>query len=97
MTNLEDQFREASRVTGWDPSIISYLYDEYVNEDAEDDFFEYLADLVGNAAFVIAASQGAGVTVCLEAYAHGVDSVLDEDFSVDEAIDEIYEAAAAEE
>jgi hypothetical protein len=96
MTDLDDQFREASRVTGWEPQVISYLYDEYVNEDAEDDFFEYLADLVGNAAFVIAASQGIGIAACLEAYAHGVDSVLDEDFFVDEAIDQIYEAATGE-
>ena len=93
MTDLNDQFRESSRVTGWEPEVISYLYDEYVNEDAEDDFFEYLADLVGNAAFVIAASQGIGLAACLEAYAHGVDSVLDEDFLVDEAIDQIYEVA----
>ena len=94
MTDLNDQFREASRVTGWEPEVISYLYDEYVNEDAEDDFFEYLADLVGNAAFVIAASQGIGLAACLEAYAHGVDSVLDDGFSVDEAIDQIYEVAS---
>jgi hypothetical protein len=93
MTDLNDQFRESSRVTGWEPEVISYLYDEYVNEDAEDDFFEYLADLVGNAAFVIAASQGIGLAACLEAYAHGVDSVLDKDFLVDEAIDQIYEVA----
>jgi hypothetical protein len=93
MSDLDAQFQEASRVTGWEPQVISYLYDEYTNEPSDQDFFEYLADLVGNAAFVIAASQGIGIAACLEAYAHGVDSVLDEDFFVDEAIDQIYEVA----
>jgi hypothetical protein len=93
---MTDLHQKAAKLTGWEPAVVAYIHDEFIETEEGEDFLEYVADLVGNAAFVIGASQGLGVTACLEAYAHGVSSVLEEDFSVDEAIDEIYEAAIAE-
>lgn len=81
--------------TGWDPAVVAYLHDEFVetaDDDDNEDFLDYIAEQVATAALVIAASEGLGVGACLEAYAHGLESVLDEDFSVDEAIDAISQA-----
>jgi hypothetical protein len=75
--------------TGWDPSVIAYLHDEFVETTQEADFLEYVAEHVATAAFVIAGTEGLGVGGCLEAYAHGLESVLNDDFSVDEAIEAI--------
>jgi hypothetical protein len=79
---------DAINQTGWDPSVVSYLHDEFI-EAEEEDFMEYIADQVATAAFVVAAANGLGVGACLEAYAHGLESVLNDEFSVDEAIDAI--------
>jgi hypothetical protein len=78
--------------TGWDPSVIAYLHDEFVETADNEDFLDYIAEQVATAALVIAASEGLGVGGCLEAYAHGLESVLNEDFSVDEAIEAINQA-----
>lgn len=80
--------------TGWDPAVVAYLHDEFVEtaDDDDDDFLDYIAEQVATAALVIAASEGLGVGACLEAYTLGLESVLDEDFSVDEAIDAISQA-----
>jgi hypothetical protein len=85
--------------TGWDPSVIAYLHDEFVEtaDDDDDDFLDYIAEQVATAALVIAASEGLGVGGCLEAYALGLESVLDEDFSVDEAMEAINQADFPEE
>jgi hypothetical protein len=79
----------AQHITGWDPSVISYLHDEFIETEDGGDFAEYLAEQVATAAFVIGASNGLGVSACLEAYAHGLESVLNEEFDVNEAIDAI--------
>ena len=78
----------AAKVTGWDPSVISYLYDEFIAAE-DDNFFDFLGEHVGVAAFVIAASNGLGIDVCLQAFDHGFESVVNEDFDVDAAIDSI--------
>jgi hypothetical protein len=85
---MSTPYDKAIEVTGWDPSVVSYLHDEFVEDDG-DDFLEYLGDQVATAAFVIAASNGLGISTCLEAYAHGFESVINEDFDVDAAIDNI--------
>lgn len=88
---MSNPIREAVRLTGWTDCVVSYLYDEFVNECEDDeDFLEYLADQIGTAAFVIAASGGAPIEVCLEAYAQGGASILDEDFDIDEAITAVH-------
>ena len=83
---------DAAKLTGFDKSVIAFLYDEFCESDEEEDFFEYLAEYVGDAAFIIAASGGAGIDACLEAYSGGKASVLDPDFSIDEAIEAIHTA-----
>jgi hypothetical protein len=80
----------AQRRSGWEPSVINYLYEEFVDNQEPGDFLDYIADQVATAAFVIAASNGMGIVKSLEAYAHGLESVLNEEFSIDEAIDSIW-------
>lgn len=88
---MPNPIQDAVRRTGWAECVVAYLYEEFADEtedvaEAHDDFFEFLADQIGTAAFVIAASNGAPVEVCLEAYAQGSASILDEDFDIDEAL-----------
>lgn len=88
---MSNPIQDAVRRTGWPECVVAYLYEEFIDEAEEtpefhDDFFESLADQVGTAAFVIAASGGAPVEACLEAYAQGGAALLDEDFDIDEAI-----------
>jgi hypothetical protein len=80
----------AQRRSGWDPAVIKYLYEEFIDSQESGDFLDYIADQVATAAFVIAASNGLGLGQSLEAYAHGLESVLNEEFSIDEALDSIY-------
>ena len=93
---MSNPIQDAVRRTGWTECVVAHLYLEFVVEtedtavDAHDDFFEFLADQVGTAAFVIAASGGAPVEACLEAYAQGGASILDEDFDIDEAITAVH-------
>ena len=82
---------DAVKLTGFDKSVISFLYDEFI-EETGDNFLNYLADYVGDAAFIIAASGGANIDACLEAYFGGKASVLDPDFSIDETIEAIHAA-----
>ena len=89
---MSNPIQEAVQRTGWSECVIAYLYEEFTEEFADEvdaDFFEYLADQVGTAAFVIAACGGFPVEGCLEAYAQGGSSVLDEDFDVSDAIESI--------
>lgn len=86
---------QALQITGWDPHVIDCLYKEFIDDELEgEDFLEYIANAVGDCAFIIAAANGMNLEQCLTAYEHGVDSVLDEDFSVDDAIDQVYEASS---
>jgi hypothetical protein len=88
---------QAIQITGWDPKVVDSLYAEYMEqEDDGENFLEFIANEVGNCAFIIAASNGMTLEQCLVAYEHGVASVLDEDFSVDDAIDQVYEASSPE-
>jgi hypothetical protein len=93
MSTIIDQ---AIARTGWEPSVVSYLYDEFVEGEESGDFLEYIADQVATAAFVVAAANGLGVGACLEAYAHGLECVVNDEFSVDEAIEAINFADLAE-
>lgn len=89
---MSNPIQDAVRRTGWAECAVAYLYEEFTQEfadEADADFFEFLADQVGTAAFVIAASGGYPIAACLEAYAQGRASVLDDDFDVEEAIDTI--------
>lgn len=89
---MSNPIQEAVRRTGWTECVIGYLYEEFTQEfddEADADFFDYLADQVGSAAFVIAASGGCPIEACLEAYAQGGASVLDEGFDVENAIEAI--------
>ena len=72
--------KEAVERTGFSPDVIEYLYDEFIEETNDEDFFEYLADQVGSAAFIIAASDEAPIGTCLAAYDAGFRSVVDETF-----------------
>ena len=90
---MSNPIQDAVRRTGWTKCVVAYLYEEFTQEfddEADADFFDYLADQVGSAAFVIAASGGAPIEVCLEAYAQGGASILDEDFDIDEAITAVH-------
>jgi hypothetical protein len=70
MSNL---IRQAASITGFDETVIAYLYNEFTEEGQEgEDFFEYLADQVGLAAFVLAAAGGGDLDDCIEAYDEGV-------------------------
>lgn len=93
---MSNPIAQANRVTGFHPSVVAYLYEEFL-EDGQDneDFLEYLADQVGIAAFIIAASAGMAIEGCLEAYAQGGESVLDPDFDPEVAADMV--AIASEE
>lgn len=72
--------KEAVERTGFSPDVIEYLYDEFIEETNDEDFFEYLADQVGGASFIIAASNEAPIGNCLAAYDAGFRSVVDETF-----------------
>lgn len=72
--------KEAVERTGFSPDVIEYLYDEFIEETNDEDFFEYLADQVGGAAFIITASNEASIGNCLAAYDAGFRSVVDETF-----------------
>jgi len=72
--------KEAVKRTGFSPDVIEYLYDEFVEETNDEDFFDYLADQVGSAAFIITASDEAHISTCLAAYDAGFRSVVDETF-----------------
>ena len=90
---MSNPIQDAVRRTGWSECVVAYIYEEFTNELADDpqaDFFEYLADQVGTAAFMIAASGGAPVEACLEAYAQGGACVLDDDFDIDDAMEAIH-------
>jgi hypothetical protein len=88
---MSNPIQDAVRRTGWTECVVAYLYEEFTEESEQgEDFLEYLADHVGTAAFVIAASGGAPVEACLEAYAQGGASVLDDDFDINDAIQAIH-------
>jgi hypothetical protein len=88
---MSNPIQDGTRITGWAEGVVSYLYKEFVDTvGSGEDFFEYLADHVGTAAFVIAASGGAPIDPCLEAYNQGAASVLDDDFDIDEAIEAVH-------
>ena len=74
--------------TGWPEDVVSFLYDEFCELEGED-FLDYLADQTAQAAFVIAASEGLSLEMCLEAASQGYACVVDDDFDVDDAIDAI--------
>jgi hypothetical protein len=86
---MSNPIQQGTKLTGWSEDVVSYLYEEFCDIEEGEDFIEYLADQTGIAAFVIAASEGMPVTMCLEAYDQGRSCVLDEDFDVDAAIDAI--------
>jgi hypothetical protein len=67
----------AIEATGFNPHVVSFLYNEFEeNKSCPDQtFFEYLGELLGDAAFVIAASKGFNVDGCLAAYEVGYDIV----------------------
>lgn len=82
---------QAIAVTGWDKSIIAYLYDEFVETD-EEDFLDYIADYVGDTSFTIVAANGGNLDACLAAFAQGRRSVLDPAFEVEDMRTAIQEA-----
>lgn len=75
--------KEAVERTGFSPDVIEYLYDEFIEETDDADFLEYLADQVGGAAFIIAASDEAPIGNCLAAYDAGFRSVVDDTFDAE--------------
>jgi hypothetical protein len=93
MSTIIDQ---AIARTGWEPSVITYLHEEFTENEEGGDFLEYIADQVATAAFVVAAANGLGIGACLEAYAHGLECVVNDEFSIDEAIESINLADLAE-
>lgn len=82
---------QAVQVTGWDKSVIAFLYDEFVQTD-EDDFLDYVAEYVADAAFVIAAVNGRSIDGCIAAYTEGRASVLDPNYDPTHARDRIEQA-----
>ncbi len=76
-TPTQEIINEAIELTGFNPHVVEFLYAEYEENKSCDDqhFFEYLGELLGDAAFVIAASKGLGVNGCLAAYEVGYDIV----------------------
>ena len=77
-----------TQLTGWYEDVVAFLYDEFCEQDG-DDFREFLADHTAQAAFVIAASEGLSLEMCLEAAAQGRACVLEDDFDLDEAVEAI--------
>jgi hypothetical protein len=67
----------AIELTGFKRSVVEFLYDEYLEEQTEDTFYEYLGRLLGDGAFVIAASKGFSINGCLAAYDYGYQTVND--------------------
>lgn len=74
---------EAIEKTGFNESVLEFLWDEFIEDPNYEDFFEYLGEMLGDAAFVIAASKGFNISGCLEAYDVGYtianDGYLEED------------------
>jgi hypothetical protein len=77
LTPAQEIIDEAIELTGFNPHVVSFLYNEFEENKACPDqhFFEYLGELLGDAAFVIAASKGFSVDGCLAAYEIGYDIV----------------------
>ncbi len=78
-TPIQENINEAIELTGFNPHVVEFLYAEYEENRAciDQTFFEYLGELLGDAAFVIAASKGLGVNGCLAAYEVGYDIVTE--------------------
>lgn len=74
---------EAIEKTGFKRSVVEFLWDEFLEDPNRGDFFEYLGEMLGDAAFVIAASKGFSINGCLEAFDVGytiaTDGFLEED------------------
>jgi len=83
--------------TGFTRSVVEFMWDEYfeaVDGDVEGDetFSDYVAEVLGNASFVIAASKGFSINGCLAAYDYGCQTVSEEGLTLDQlegVIDEI--------
>ena len=68
---------ELVELTGFKQSVIEFLYDEYLEEQSEETFYEYLGKILGDGAFVIAAAKGFSINGCLAAYDYGYQTVTD--------------------
>jgi hypothetical protein len=86
---MSNPIQEGTSLTGWSEDVVAYVYDEFCETTDDEDFLEYLADQVATGAFVVAASSGMSVEMCLEAYDQGRACVLDKEFDLDDAIDAI--------
>lgn len=78
--------------TDFKRSVVEFIWDEYLEYEGDSDFFEYVAEMLGNASFIIAAAKGFSINGCLAAYEHGCNTVLDDGISLDDLeaiIDEI--------
>jgi hypothetical protein len=73
----ETIIEEAVERTGFKQSVIELLYQDYLEEESDESFFEFLGELLADASFVIAASKGFGVDGCLAAYDYGFQTVTD--------------------
>lgn len=83
---------QAIEYTGFKRSVVEYLWDEFIDIEVEGTFFEYLAEQLGVASFVIAASNGLSINGCLAAYDHGASIMSEEGPNIDNLeaiIDEI--------
>jgi hypothetical protein len=70
--------------TDFKRSVVEYLFDEFVEAQYDGSFYEYVADYLGNASFVIAATKGFSINGCLAAYDYGYQTVADEGFDLDQ-------------
>lgn len=78
--------------TDFKRSVVEFLWDEFQEYSGDSDFFEYVAEMLGNASFIIAAAKGFSINGCLAAYEHGCNTVLGDGIAVEDLeqiIDEI--------
>lgn len=78
--------------TGFARSVVEFLWDEFLEVEDDASFFDYVAEILGNASFVIAASKGFSINGCLAAYDYGCQTVSEEGLLLDDlegVIDEI--------
>lgn len=73
------------RRTGFHPSVVAGLYEEFLSDEGanDKDFIEYAAEVVANGCFILAATSGADYGVCTQAGAIGYETVAEDTVTLD--------------
>lgn len=80
----QEYINEVIERTDFKRSVVEFLWDEFLDYEGDSDFFEYVAEMLGNASFIIAAAKGFSINGCLAAYDYGCQTVLNDELTVDD-------------